>query len=45
MIAVSDVSKSESKEFIRRVRKAVGDVDKSASGATRIGGSINYKTK
>jgi DNA invertase Pin-like site-specific DNA recombinase len=35
-IAVSGVDKSESKDFVRRVRKAVGDADKSASGACRI---------
>src|SRR5271170_4908912 len=33
------------KEFMRRVRKAVGGNDKSASGATRIAGTTNYKRK
>jgi hypothetical protein len=44
-IAVSGVSKTESKEFIRRVRKVVGNVDKSASGASRIAGVENWKIK
>jgi hypothetical protein len=44
-IAVSGVGKSESKEFVRRVRKAVGDVDKSASGAVRVAGTSNFKVK
>jgi hypothetical protein len=44
-IAVSGVSKTESKDFIRRVRKAVGGVDGSASGASRIAGSENFKLK
>jgi hypothetical protein len=33
------------KEFMRRVREAVGGNDKSASGATRIAGTTNYKRK
>jgi hypothetical protein len=44
-MSVSGVPKTESKEFIRRVRKAVGDVDKSASGAVRVAGSFNWKLK
>jgi hypothetical protein len=44
-IAVSGVEKSDSKDFVRRVRKAVGDADMSASGATRVAGSVNYKVK
>ncbi len=43
-VAVSGVSE-EPKEFIRRVRKAVGEFDKSASGSTRIAGSANWKIK
>jgi hypothetical protein len=43
--AVSGVSKNkeEFKEFMRRVRKAVGGNDKSASHATRVCGSENFK--
>jgi hypothetical protein len=44
-LAVEGVQKHESKEFIRRVRKAVGDADKSASGATRLAGTFNFKQK
>jgi hypothetical protein len=44
-IAVSGVEKGDSKDFIRRVRKACGQVDMSASGATRIAGSENFKEK
>jgi len=44
-IAAEGVNKSESKEFIRRVRKAVGEADKSASGAVRMSGTFNYKEK
>jgi hypothetical protein len=44
-IAVSGVEKPESKEFIRRVRKTVGDADKSASGSTRVSGTENWKLK
>jgi hypothetical protein len=44
-IAADDVSKAESKEFIRRVRKAVGGADKSASGATRLASTFNWKEK
>jgi hypothetical protein len=39
------VPKHDSKEFIRRVRKVVGDADKSASGATRLAGTFNFKEK
>jgi hypothetical protein len=35
----------ERKEFIRRVRKTVGSHDKSASGATRVAGTENFKVK
>jgi hypothetical protein len=44
-IAASGVANNESKEFVRRVRAAVGDADKSASGATRMAGTENFKTK
>jgi len=46
-IAVSGVSegKEQFKEFTRRVRKAVGGNDKSASHATRIAGTENFKLK
>ena len=44
-IAVSGVDKADSKEFIRRIKKAVGDVDTSASGATRMAGTSNFKLK
>jgi hypothetical protein len=44
-IAVSGVDKAESKDFVRRVRKAVGDPDMSASGATRVSGLPNWKEK
>jgi hypothetical protein len=44
-MAVSGVEKADSKEFIRRVRKAVGNADKSASGACRIAGVENFKLK
>lgn len=46
-IAVSGVpaGKEDFKEFTRRVRKAVGGNDKSASHATRLAGSGNWKTK
>jgi hypothetical protein len=44
-IALSGVEKVESKDFVRRVRKAVGDIDESASGATRMAGTFNFKTK
>ena len=45
--AVSGVShdKEAFKDFMRRVRKAVGQTDKSASGATRMAGTFNFKTK
>jgi len=43
-IAVSGVE-GDGKAFIRRVRKAIGDVDTSASGATRIAGVGNWKEK
>jgi hypothetical protein len=46
-IAVSGVpeGKEQFKEFMRRVRKAVGDTDKSASHATRLAGTENFKVK
>jgi DNA invertase Pin-like site-specific DNA recombinase len=46
-MAVSDKphDKEVEKDLIRRVRKAVGEFDKSASGATRLAGSSNYKVK
>jgi DNA invertase Pin-like site-specific DNA recombinase len=44
-IAISGVDKAEGKDFVRRVRKAVGDIDESASGATRMAGTANFKVK
>lgn len=44
-IAVSGVPKAETKDFVRRVRRAVGDADMSASGATRVAGTENFKVK
>jgi hypothetical protein len=46
-MAVSGVpdGKEQFKEFTRRVRKAVGGNDKSASHATRIAGTENFKAK
>lgn len=46
-IAVSGVpeGKEHFKEFMRRVRKAVGGNDKSASHATRVAGTENFKSK
>jgi hypothetical protein len=46
-IAVSGVpeGKEHFKEFMRRVRKAAGGNDKSASHATRVAGTENFKTK
>lgn len=46
-IAVSGVpeGKEPFKEFMRRVRKAVGANDKSASHATRVAGTENFKVK
>jgi hypothetical protein len=46
-IAVSGLrdEKAQFKEFVRRVRKAVGGTDKSASHATRLAGTENFKTK
>jgi hypothetical protein len=46
-IAVSGVSegKEQFKEFTRRVRRAVGGNDKSASHATRVAGTENFKLK
>ena len=46
-IAVSGVTsgKEEFKEFTRRVRRAVGSNDKSASHATRLAGTENWKVK
>jgi len=46
-IAVSGVpeGKEQFKEFVRRVRGAVGGTDKSASHATRVAGTENFKPK
>jgi hypothetical protein len=46
-IAVSGApeGKEQFKEFTRRVRRAVGANDKSASHATRLAGTENWKTK
>ena len=44
-IALSGVDRSTSKDVIRRVREAVGEADKSASGATRVAGTFNFKSK
>ncbi len=46
-IAVSGLpeGKGQFKDFMRRVRKAVGGTDKSASHATRLAGTENFKTK
>jgi hypothetical protein len=46
-IAVSGApqGKDQSREFARRVREAVGSYDKSASGATRVAGTENFKVK
>ncbi|MGJ5813627.1 DNA-primase RepB domain-containing protein [Paludibaculum fermentans] len=46
-IAVSGVpeGKEQFKELMRRVRKAVGGNDKSASHATRVAGTENFKPK
>jgi hypothetical protein len=46
-IAVSGLpeGKEAFKEFMRRVRKVVGSNDKSASHATRLAGTENFKTK
>ena len=46
-IAVSGVpeGKEQRKEFTRRVRQRVGGYDKSASGATRVAGTENFKLK
>jgi hypothetical protein len=44
-IAGGDVDRSPSKDVIRRVRKAVGDGDLSASGATLVAGVENWKMK
>lgn len=46
-IAVSGApeGKEQFKEFTRRVRKAVGGNDKSASHATRVAGTENFKLK
>jgi hypothetical protein len=44
-VAVSDLKTAEeTKEFARRLRKGAG-ADPSASGATRIAGTVNYKPK
>lgn len=46
-IAVSGapLGKDQFKELVRRVRKAVGGNDKSASHATRVAGTENFKVK
>jgi DNA invertase Pin-like site-specific DNA recombinase len=46
-VAVSDAPNSGEpfKAFMRRVRKAIGGNDKSASHATRLGGTENFKEK
>jgi hypothetical protein len=45
-VAVKDVPEDQfaAKDFARRLRKGAG-ADPSASGATRIGGSLNFKSK
>jgi len=44
-VAISDLTNAEdAKDFARRLRKGAG-ADPSASGATRIAGTINYKRK
>jgi len=44
-LAVSDIKDAEeAKDFSRRLRKGTG-ADKSASGATRVAGTVNYKRK
>lgn len=44
-VAVSGITdNNEAKDFSRRLRKGCG-ADKSASGATRIAGTVNYKRK
>src|SRR5271156_5879478 len=43
-IAVPDLPASEAKDFARRLRKGVG-ADLTASGATRVAGTPNYKRK
>jgi hypothetical protein len=46
-VAVKDAptDADQAKDFIRRLRKGIGGADKSATGATRIAGSLNFKTK
>jgi RepB DNA-primase from phage plasmid len=44
-VAVSDIKEGEeAKDFSRQLRKGAG-ADKSASGATRVAGTVNYKRK
>ena len=44
-VAVSDIKDAEeAKDISRRLRKGAG-ADKSASGATRVAGTVNYKRK
>jgi hypothetical protein len=43
-VAVSDLDNTEAKDFARRLRKGVG-ADLTASGATRMAGTGNYKRK
>jgi hypothetical protein len=44
-VSGAPAGKEQFKEFMRRVRKAVGGNDKSASHATRLAGTENWKTK
>jgi RepB DNA-primase from phage plasmid len=44
-VAGAPEGKEQLKEFTRRVRNAVGRYDKSASGATRVAGTENFKLK
>jgi hypothetical protein len=43
-VAVSDLDKGNAKDFARRLRKGIG-ADLTASGATRMAGTGNYKRK
>ena len=44
-VAVSDIKDADdAKDFARRLREGAG-ADKSASGATRVAGTVNYKRK
>jgi hypothetical protein len=44
-VSGAPAGKEPSKEFMRRIRKAVGGNDKSASHATRVAGTENFKPK